>query len=481
MAKQYGTVKIDFITYTSGTTGNETDVTIPVSGLSDTAESGITITGDITARNITATGDLSVTEDANVSGLVTTSGLSVTGTADVNALNVTGLAAVGNLTATGSATATTFTGNLISGISGIYTNLSGASITGNLISGTSGVYAYLSGTSITGNVGQFQTATISGLVVKGDLTVSGNIISSGLTLSGITGFFESGTVSSPSISFVDDIDTGFYNATANEIRATASGADVLTINSTGLNVAGNVNATSFTGNGSGLTGIVVDTAANCSRSVLTGVGLTGGGELNQDITITVDSTVVRTFTPQIISGIKTFRDNVVTNKLLVGTSNAPTSAPAGTLVVEDSIQMYNLGAQDNNGRFQIYVGEEQSITSSGVIQFTFSTSPTTTRSSALLKITISWQNNNNNIFNQPAIQFFAQINNNQSGATAVGTIEPVYEWRNTVASDVTFTNLNSGQCRFDVVNTVGSSSQACYKIEVLSYNGRIDLTSISKT
>jgi hypothetical protein len=39
MAQQYGTVKVDFITFTSGTTGNETDITIPVSGLADIAES----------------------------------------------------------------------------------------------------------------------------------------------------------------------------------------------------------------------------------------------------------------------------------------------------------------------------------------------------------------------------------------------------------------------------------------------------------
>jgi hypothetical protein len=64
MTQQYGTVKVDFITFTSGTTGNETDITIPVSGLADIAESGINISGDITGRNITATGNLSVSGQA---------------------------------------------------------------------------------------------------------------------------------------------------------------------------------------------------------------------------------------------------------------------------------------------------------------------------------------------------------------------------------------------------------------------------------
>ena len=61
MAKQYGTVKVDFIACTSGTAGNETDVTIDVSGLSSISQSGITVTGDIIANDITATGTFSGT------------------------------------------------------------------------------------------------------------------------------------------------------------------------------------------------------------------------------------------------------------------------------------------------------------------------------------------------------------------------------------------------------------------------------------
>ena len=47
MAKQYGIVKIDQITFTTGTTGNEADATIDVSGLAAIADSGITVTGTI--------------------------------------------------------------------------------------------------------------------------------------------------------------------------------------------------------------------------------------------------------------------------------------------------------------------------------------------------------------------------------------------------------------------------------------------------
>ena len=48
------------------------------------------------------------------------------------------------------------------------------------------------------------------------------------------------------------------------------------------------------------------------RQVATGPGLTGGGDLSQDLVLAVDSTVVRTTGPQTISGTKTFTEGVVT-------------------------------------------------------------------------------------------------------------------------------------------------------------------------
>ena len=145
MAKQYGIVKIDYITYTTGGAGFEGDRTIDVSGLANISDSGITVTGTI------------------------------------------------------------------SGISGIFSE--------NLFVNGTGIFNDL---TVTGN------ATIAG-----DLTVSGDINASGVTISGITGLFASGTESVPSISFVDDTDTGFYNAAANEVRITTSGNDRLTVDSAG--------------------------------------------------------------------------------------------------------------------------------------------------------------------------------------------------------------------------------------------------------
>ena len=119
MAQQYGTVKVDVITYTSGTGGSETDQSITVSSLATISRTGIIVTGDIQAENITVNSGLSVGGLADVSGLVVghdatitgnltvgsgiqTSSLVVQGDATVSGnLNVTGLLTTSGLLVTG--------------------------------------------------------------------------------------------------------------------------------------------------------------------------------------------------------------------------------------------------------------------------------------------------------------------------------------------------------------------------------------------
>ena len=191
MAQQYGTVKVDVITYTSGTGGSETDQSITVSSLATISRTGIIITGDIQAENITVN-----------------SGLNVGGLADVSGL-VVGQDA-------------TITGNLVVG-SGISASSlivqDDATVSGDL--SVSGL-ATVSGLTVTGN------ATISG-----DLTVSGDISASGITISGFSGVFESGTAASPSITFVDDEDTGIYSPATNAVAITTSGNQRLLVTEDG--------------------------------------------------------------------------------------------------------------------------------------------------------------------------------------------------------------------------------------------------------
>ncbi len=105
------------------------------------------------------------------------------------------------------------------------------------------------------------------------------------------------------------------------------------INLPGVNTAGNQNTT---GNASTAT-----TATNLSRSVVAGNGLTGGGQLNADRTLTVgagsgisvaasavavDSTVIRTTGNQNLGGVKTF----TTRMRVTGTSKSAGCFYAGT-------------------------------------------------------------------------------------------------------------------------------------------------------
>ena len=195
MAQQYGTVKVDVITYTSGTGGSETDASITVSSLATISRTGITVTGDINANNIYISGA------AQVSGLATVSGLIVGNDA-------------------------TITGNLIVG--------SGISTSSLVVQNNA---------TVSGALNVSGLATVSGLTVTGDtslntLTVTGDINASGIAISGFSGLFESGTKSSPSISFIDDEDTGFYNLAPNEIGMSASGIEVIKIGPGQVTISG---------------------------------------------------------------------------------------------------------------------------------------------------------------------------------------------------------------------------------------------------
>ena len=156
---QYGEVRVDFITYTTGVAPNEGDITIPVSGL---------------IGNPTFTGDVIISGNAFISGQLDVSGnvildqdLNVSGDTTLNNLNVTGIALIDELFVSGDATVT---GGL---------NVSGATdIRGNLT--VTGTQYVLGDAEFGGDV------YISGeTTITGDLYVSGTI--SGATDGGVNG------------------------------------------------------------------------------------------------------------------------------------------------------------------------------------------------------------------------------------------------------------------------------------------------------
>ena len=72
---QYGEVRVDFITYTTGVSPNEGNVTVPVSGLinSPTFSGNLIVEGSgIFQENVSISGNLTVSGTSNFSGIVTT-------------------------------------------------------------------------------------------------------------------------------------------------------------------------------------------------------------------------------------------------------------------------------------------------------------------------------------------------------------------------------------------------------------------------
>ena len=66
--------------------------------------------------------------------------------------------------------------------------------------------------------------------------------------------FAPASASAPSIHFAGDVQTGFFSPSSGNITAVSVGSSILNVNPSGIVVTGVITATSFVGNGSGLTG-----------------------------------------------------------------------------------------------------------------------------------------------------------------------------------------------------------------------------------
>jgi hypothetical protein len=208
---QYGTVKVDFITFTSGT---DTDVTLTVSSIKNIAETGITITGNVTAKDIFAEGNVYVTSGAFVDG-----NLKVTGTVGIGgettvsgAFNSSGLATVDSLT------------------------------------------------------------VLNNTNISGSLSVTGNI--SGDTLVVESGSFGSGTAANPAIHANGDADTGIYFPSTNEVGFTAEGEERFRVTSGTVFVTGVLDINKSTTESHTLIGnsIATNYSLNSSPTDVVGVG-----------------------------------------------------------------------------------------------------------------------------------------------------------------------------------------------------------------
>ena len=83
----------------------------------------------------------------------------------------------------------------------------------------------------------------------------------------------------------------------------------------------------------------INIKANSSVNIVAGDGIAGGGDLSSNVSIAVDSTVVRTSGDQSISGIKTFSDNVVVLGDLTVEGNTTTIGTTSLLVSDKFIEL----------------------------------------------------------------------------------------------------------------------------------------------
>jgi hypothetical protein len=206
----YGELKIDTITFTSA----GVDTSISVSGLvqNPTFTGNITTTGTIsgdvirgnTVSGATVTGDAGEfgTITGNTAGFTTVTGTTVTGTT-ANFVTVSGTTVTGT-----TANFVTVSGTTVTGDTGQFTNITGVNIVGT---------TQVSGATVTGNIGLFTTIT------GGIHTLT-------------SGVFASGTAANPSITFVDDLDTGLFTGAANTVSIGANGGAVLTVSGTNVGI-----------------------------------------------------------------------------------------------------------------------------------------------------------------------------------------------------------------------------------------------------
>ncbi len=103
---------------------------------------------------------------------------------------------------------------------------------------------------------------------------------------------DAGTAAAPPLKFAGDPDTGLFQPAVNQQTFVAAGASILQINVAGVNITGACTATSFVGDGSGLTGVASTDNIQTATDATFLANVSIGGSLTVDGTFTRINTQV---------------------------------------------------------------------------------------------------------------------------------------------------------------------------------------------
>jgi hypothetical protein len=323
------------VTITSGginVTGFVTATSAKIGTATTISNGGIDLVGIATIRNINSTQISSTNE--NISGVATAGSLNVTGSSTLSSAIVGSAVTItsGGINATGVSTFATYL--KIDNV-----NLGGGLFAGIITAANGGqpVVYYGDGSNLTGvnalpNLG---VSTVGGFVGAGVTLL--NFLGSGISTvvtnfaSGIATIFTVGGLPAGSNTQVQFNNNGTFGASSNfTFDGTTVGVGTIRLNGSGIN-AGIITATSFSGSGSGITGLTNSnlsgsagiTNANLANSTISGISL--GSNLGT-LTLATSGTG--------LSGSASY--NGSTGVAFTVTSNAVSENTASAIVARDA-------------------------------------------------------------------------------------------------------------------------------------------------
>ena len=320
--------------------------------------------------------------------------------------------------------------------------------------------------------GNFTAGTITAALTG---AASSNVLKAGDTMTGAL-VHPLGAVGTPSITFTGDLNTGIYSPTADTLAFVEGGSEAMRIDSSArLLVGTSTSASSWTAtaleiigttsNGGNLVIGRNDTAINIDNTigVISFWGNDSSGTYEECARITADADLAH-------------GDGDKPTRLVFSTTGDGLSSPT------ERVRIDSRGAV-RTGNNTLYTGTTGAVTAStGTIVFTFDFLGTTTRRTALVKLSVMHVVSTNSIAAQPAAEYIFAVKGYTTGASAATT--PTAAFQNVYVAATHFAFADTGNTSFTITLTNPSASAASvvyYKVEVLDNAGALDLSSVTTT